>query len=220
MAGLVQQSDKIVVRSSHDLSLFVRLPVTGLIDSQTWQTLNSTSKQPSRIPNPIVFDDLNMKFAYIPPGNIPSRDVHDIDFKKTITIKQRFYMQTTETTQGQWLAIMGKNPSHFVHCGSNCPVERVSWADVQSFITILSKREKNYLFRLPTSDEWEYACRSGSLKYYYTGDKEKDLAMAGWYVSNSNNVTHSVGAKMPNHFGLFVERSRLRGGKPQGRVYS
>ena len=49
-------------------------------------------------------------------------------------------MSAYEVTQGQWLAVMGSNPSWFSEnghgdpCGSGCPVEQVSWDDVQNFI--------------------------------------------------------------------------------------
>jgi len=43
-----------------------------------------------------------------------------------------------EVTQGQWKAIMGSNPSYFSSCGDTCPVESVSWNDVQNFIQKLN----------------------------------------------------------------------------------
>ena len=76
-------------------------------------------------------------------------------------------MQTTEVTQGQWTAVMGENPSYFSSCGSDCPVEQVSWKDVQKFIRKINKRDKKNnrrerrVYRLPTEAEWEYAARAG-----------------------------------------------------------
>ena len=37
-----------------------------------------------------------------------------------------FYMGRYEVTQGQWTALFGTNPSYFVSCGADCPVEMVS----------------------------------------------------------------------------------------------
>ncbi|HCZ11507.1 MAG TPA: formylglycine-generating enzyme family protein, partial [Nitrospiraceae bacterium] len=69
-----------------------------------------------------------------------------------------FYMGKYEVTQGQWKEIMGDSPSSFKDCGDNCPVENVSWNDVQEFIRKLNDRADGK-YRLPTEAEWEYAAR-------------------------------------------------------------
>ncbi|MFM7311356.1 MAG: formylglycine-generating enzyme family protein, partial [Flavobacteriales bacterium] len=42
-----------------------------------------------------------------------------------------------EVTQAQWREVMGSNPSYFKDC-DQCPVEPVSWNDVQDFIKKLN----------------------------------------------------------------------------------
>jgi len=44
-----------------------------------------------------------------------------------------------EVTQAQWQAVMGNNPSDFKKCGGNCPVENVSWDDVQVSLYMTKK---------------------------------------------------------------------------------
>ena len=51
-----------------------------------------------------------------------------------------FYMGKYEVTQGEWESLMGENPSGFGDCGSNCPVERVSWYDVVVYCNRLSEQ--------------------------------------------------------------------------------
>lgn len=86
-----------------------------------------------------------------------------------ISITRSFALGKTEVTQGQWRAVMGNNPSHFINCGDNCPVENVSWDDAQAFIKELnSKTGKKY--RLPSEAEWEYAARAGTSTAFYTGN--------------------------------------------------
>ncbi len=110
-----------------------------------------------------------------------------------------FAMGKYEVTQGQWRAVMGNNPSYFQNCGDNCPVETVSWNDVKDFIQRLnSKTGKQY--RLPTNAEWEYACRAGKQQEYCGSDNADSVA---WYARNSGGVTHSVGLKQANAYGLY-----------------
>lgn len=103
---------------------------------------------------------------------------------------------------------MGKNPSRVK--GANLPVENVSWNDAVEFCKKLTARERaagvisaNQEYRLPTNEEWEYACRAGTTTAYYTGNTEADLARAGWYGGNSDGKPHPVGQKLPNAFGLY-----------------
>jgi len=113
-----------------------------------------------------------------------------------------FYIGKYEVTQAQWKAIMGSNPSHFDDCGSNCPVENVSWKDVQEFIEKLNQKTgKNY--RLPTEAGWEYAARGGgkSKGYKYAGSNS--IGSIAWYDGNSGNKTHPVGQKQANELGIY-----------------
>jgi formylglycine-generating enzyme required for sulfatase activity len=52
-----------------------------------------------------------------------------------------FYMGKYEVTQGQWTALFGTNPSNFSSCGTNCPVEQVSWYDAAVFCNRLSEQQ-------------------------------------------------------------------------------
>ncbi|MBO4728468.1 MAG: SUMF1/EgtB/PvdO family nonheme iron enzyme [Spirochaetaceae bacterium] len=54
-------------------------------------------------------------------------------------------------------------------------------------------------FRLPTSDEWEYAANGGE-GYKYAGSN--DIDEVGWYKNNSETKTHPVAQKKPNGYGL------------------
>lgn len=119
-----------------------------------------------------------------------------------VTISQSFWLGKTEVTQAQWAAIMGTNPSHLK--GEDRPVEHVSWTDAMTFGRKLTERERaagrlpdGYIYTLPTEAQWEYACRAGT-----TGLYSGDLDEMGWHKKNAEWVTHPVGSKKPNAWGL------------------
>jgi formylglycine-generating enzyme required for sulfatase activity len=96
---------------------------------------------------------------------------------------------------------MGSNPSYFKDCGGDCPVEQVSWDDVQEFIRKLNSMEGGARYRLPTEAEWEYAATSGGRDEVFSGGDNIDEV--AWYNGNSGWRTHPVGQKKPNGLGLY-----------------
>ena len=60
--------------------------------------------------------------------------LHDVE------ITQPFLLGRFEVTQQEWQAVMGTKPSHFKDCGPKCPVENVTFIDVQQFLAKLNER--------------------------------------------------------------------------------
>ena len=116
----------------------------------------------------------------------------------SVTLSEEFYLGRHEVTQAQWEAVMGSNPSGFDECGRYCPVENVSWEDVQEFIRRLNARPGGGKYRLPTEAEWEYAARAGMSGERYS----ENLYMIAWFEGNSLRRTHTVGIRAPNEWGL------------------
>ena len=150
---------------------------------------------------PSIANTSGMKFVLIPAGSFMMGEGSEMH---QVTISEPFYMQTTEVTQGQWQRVMGNNPSHFKECGDDCPVEQVSWEDVQEFINKLNRMEKTDKYRLPTEAQWEYAARSGGKKEEWAGTSdESSLNSYAWFIEKSGSKTHPVARKLPNGLGLF-----------------
>ncbi len=177
-------------------------------------------------PGTVRKNSIGMELVWIPPGEfmMGSENGHaDEKPVRRITIGKGFWMGKYEVTQGQWQALMGDNPSHFKDCGTNCPVENVSWNDAKVFISQLNLRNDGFVYSLPSEAQWEYAARAGT-----TGDYHGKLDDIAWYANNSGrlyydaesiwkndqsnysrtlngngNRTHPVGGKRPNAFGLY-----------------
>ncbi len=105
-----------------------------------------------------------------------------------------------EVTQAQWQSVMGNNPSKFT-C-SDCPVEQVSWDDIQEFLKKLNAKTGK-TFRMPTEAEWEFAARGGNQSKNYTYSGSKDLKSVAWFTENSESKTHQVGQKQANELGIY-----------------
>lgn len=106
-----------------------------------------------------------------------------------------------EVTQADWLEIMGTNPSKQKNC-AECPVEQVSWNDIQKFIAKANEKYDTH-FRLPTEEEWEFAAKGGnnSGNYIYSGgDNAKEVA---WFSDNSEDKPHPVGLLKANAIGIY-----------------
>jgi len=140
-------------------------------------------------------NSFGMEFVKIPAGSFTMGDSSNEPIHQ-VKITREFYLGRTLVTQAQWLAVMGTNPSKFKH-SNNCPVESVSWENVQEFIHKLNSQEEG-TYRLPTEAEWEYSCRAGT-----TGDYAGDLDSLAWYSENSGSKPHEVATKQPNAWGLY-----------------
>lgn len=114
-----------------------------------------------------------------------------------VTIDRPFYLGVHEVTQFEWTRVTGNNPSNFQGC-PQCPVERITYRDVQAFIVRLNRSSSWPGFRLPTEAEWEYACRAGGTKAYGASDTI-DRARANY----DGTRTRPVGSFAPNPWGLF-----------------
>lgn len=129
-------------------------------------------------------------------GNESERPVHRVCVND-------YYIGKFEVTQSEWKAVMGTNPSKFKLCGTDCPVENVSWNDVNEFMRNLNAKSGKKI-RLPTEAEWEYAARDRGKKEKYAGSNEESaLGVYAWYLINSGGKTQPVGRKKPNALGIY-----------------
>jgi len=150
---------------------------------------------------------VGMEFVLIPAGEFdmgsPPSEEDRLEYEgpvHRVMISKSFYVGKYPTTQEQYRVVTGKSPSNF--CGGELPVDSVSWDDAMAFCKSLAAL-LNCNIRLPTEAEWEYACRAGTTTRFGFGDDPSALGEYAWYSANSGSVTHPVGQKRPNGFGLY-----------------
>jgi formylglycine-generating enzyme required for sulfatase activity len=124
-------------------------------------------------------------------GDDHERPVH------TVTLTRPFRLQRTPVTQAQWQAVMDSNPSWHRNC-ARCPVEHVSYDDVQRFVAALNARSAAK-YRLPTEAEWEYAARAGATGAF---GNPAALTQGGFIADYPAGATQPVGRLKPNAWGL------------------
>lgn len=173
--------------------------------SKDYASLLGAKNVGSQVELPLT-DEIYQSFVMIPAGSFTMGSPLDEEGRikrgedqVEVILSQPFWLAKTEVTQAQWEAVMGTNPSYFK--GSNLPVENVNWMAVQAFIAKLNAKQilpPGWKFDLPTEAQWEYACRAGN-KGRYCGRLDE----VGWYDRNSGGMTHKVGQKKPNAWGLY-----------------
>jgi formylglycine-generating enzyme required for sulfatase activity/Tol biopolymer transport system component len=183
-------------------------------------------KQAGALP-PKYTNSLGMEFALVPKGRFWMGGTGGKRGDKEVEIPHDFYLGVYEVTQEEWRKVTGRRPSHFSRTGhgkdtveeirdadlKSFPVENVSWYDAQLFLARLNERNEHtdWVYRLPTEAEWEYACRGGPLgdtldsasDFYF--DKATNVLLpeqANFQHEKDLKRTCKVGSYPPNRLGL------------------
>jgi formylglycine-generating enzyme required for sulfatase activity len=193
--------------------------VSLTLETECGTANSATSTFTVRNNNPVAL--LGVKFATVATGTFTMGDnLYEDAPPHRVKITQAYEIGTHEVTQKQWQSVMGNNPSKNNKCGENCPVENVSFADVQEFISKLNDLDPTHLYRLPTEAEWEFAARAGNNATWYFGNaadqicayanfgQRIDFESKGNALSNVNcaaspNRSVSVGNLSANRLGLY-----------------
>jgi formylglycine-generating enzyme len=151
-------------------------------------------------------------------GDLTERPAHHV------TVARPFFLSISEVSQEEWMLLMGSNPSSVF--ALDHPVDRVTFLDAIMYCNARSRAEglsPAYSidgsriewsrsadgYRLPTEEEWEYACRAGNNEDFSSGlmtqprctPLDSNLDLVGWYCGNAT-TSMPAGMKAANAYGL------------------
>ncbi len=202
-----------------------RTPVT-LDSGPNTPPTTVTAAKPALAPPPGHHHDLvlgDLGFIKLPegrgiigsPDDEPGRSPDER--QQLFSLFDPLFILTTEVLQSQYELRMHENPSHLKQ--PLLPVTNVAWDDAMRFCELLSSEIPEYMFRLPTEHEWEYAARAGiKTPFSVTPDKQNHLLTAigkhaagdhdflvrflKSYAVFGDSKPHPLGKRLPNAWGL------------------
>jgi len=197
-------------------------------------SVNAQAKDPPRK----FTNSLGMEFALVPRGKAWLGGGKGKEGTKEVNMAQDFYVGMYEVTQEEWEKVMGKNPSWFSRGGRGAdavkdiavadlkrfPVENVTWEEAREFVKLVNEKvkidagEAGWEYRLPTEEQWEYACRGGPMAdkaesafdYYMEKPSNTLSKEQANFKDNGLERTCKVGSYPPNRLGLHDMHGNVR----------
>ena len=168
---------------------------------------------------------VDLEMIWVEPGTftmgVQNRKLAEIhESEHNVTLTKGFYLGKYEVTQAQYEAVMAGNrrwdfsatPSQWPN-NPDRPVEKVSWNDIQVFLSRLNEQQADNLpggwtYVLPTEAQWEYACRAGTTTTYFWGNGiNSTRANYNWDGAHNTgsdfSQTRDVGQYSANPWGFF-----------------
>jgi formylglycine-generating enzyme required for sulfatase activity len=237
VAGQAWAEPGVAAHDVRDGNLSGRVSVSGLVDVNrtglyvlTYTVFDSagnlaTAHRKVNVQASTHTADLNatvqLEMLWVEPGTFtmgsPTTETGrqaDREDEHNVSLTKGFYLSKYEVTQAQYAVVMSGNtdslsatPGEWPN-NPNRPVERVSWNDVQIFLTRLNASEQTggrlpsgWRYVLPTESQWEYACRAGT-KTAYSWGAIVATSNAN-YSSSGISQTTDVGQYAANPWGFF-----------------
>ena len=180
-----------------------------------------TEPEPEPIPKPRTSDliidlpgGVRMAFIWVEPGTLRAEtpvinsSTGEIShyIVNIMAISKGYYLGKYELTQQQWEQVMHTSPwPQREETGFTEPVYpayNISWPEARDFAKNLTDLQNDGIYRLPTLDEWEYACRAGTTTTYFFGSRSDSLSDYAWWGKNVDSA-QIVGTKLPNPWGFY-----------------
>ena len=136
----------------------------------------------------------------------------------SVQLTKNYYIMKHEVTQDLYSKVMALNPSQFRTCGSDCPVENISWVQtaicestfkfqgleecytIDGYNVTWEKGVDCLGWRLPTEAEWEYAARGtkGQSEGRFAKSQNQSVESRG-----NRNIWVYSGGNSPNEVAWF-----------------
>ena len=151
-----------------------------------------------------------IEMVWCPPGSLTPEPFMMGEFGRQteVILESGFWMGKHEITASQYEVLMGRGQGANAE-GSNLPAVAMTWNEAWEFCRRLTTLERlrgaippGWEYALPTSAQWEYACRAGTTTVFSFGDDDEAVDDYAWHRWNSGKRLHSVGTKKANPWGL------------------
>jgi serine/threonine protein kinase len=179
---------------SHEWGFWDQVKITSRDAEESHETLPADAPPQSptvtsvegAVPGDVRDDNgLKMKFCWCPAG-------------KT----RGFWMGQYEVTQSEWVGVMGSMPSQAMNKGKGdrYPIYNVSLDQAIEFCRRMTSQERKagrlpegWSYRVPTEEDWEYACRAGTATATAFGDR-----LSSTQANFNGDWPHNGAPKGPN----------------------
>ncbi len=232
---LDQESYTLTLPAGTDLTSF-RVRATSTLLPDIADEISPSFAPPNIVPLTNMVWIPSGTFVIGSPANEPVRDPNE-GMQMLVTLTNGFWMKQFEISQIEYLNNTGTNPSYMngdrsgppwndVNYGVDLtrPVEWVNWDEATNYCYNLTLREQraghiptNYVYRLPTEAEWEYACRAGTTTAFSYGpalrtgmanffdlwEYDQEVGSIVQIYGQFRNCSTPVGSYKPNTWGLY-----------------
>ncbi len=171
----------------------------------------AAARAEERVTNSIGMELIRVKagtFTYGGKKETPRPNLWQPRFQVKVTLSKDYFLGAFEVTQEEFKKVMSTTPARFK--GKKNPVESVTWHEAEEVCRKLSafpaEKKAGRVYSMPSSAEWEYACRSGSDDIFPWGD-EDETKLGGyawcrdWHGTRAESP-HPVGRKKANAWGF------------------
>ena len=209
LSQLKDEAKELMAKLKNDGVSELKKAISKLADEIEELKKNVNEPKEVKIPDQFV-NSVGMKFNLVNKGKfVMGSDQNENGdktelIKREVEIKKPFYLGVYEVSIGEMQALKDRSVDFFYSIpneGPNFPFHGISHEKAMRICKWLSEladeRKEKRVYRLPSEEEWEYACRAGTQTPFFFGVSLKGKA------NYQNNMVKPVGSYPPNKWGFY-----------------